>query len=53
MDNWHDIYLIVNSKHEELLKEAKQSRLLRDGSTPHALWVIAIVLLGMIVGWVR
>ncbi len=53
MDNWHDIYLRTHDKQTELLNEAKQSRLLNDGSTHRALLISAIILIGMIVLWAR
>ena len=53
MDNWDDIYLRTNDKHAALLNEAKQSRLLHEGSHHHALLISAIILIGMISWWVR
>ena len=53
MDNWDDIYLHANDKHAELLKEAKQSRLLNDGLSNRVLLMCTIILIGMVVWWVR
>ena len=53
MDNWHDIYLPTQDKHTELLNEAKQSRLLHDGSTHRVLLMSVILLIGMSVWWAR
>ena len=58
MDTWQDLLAVVNGYKEDLAREAKTARALRDanGSSSKSGWLLrlvglTIILIGLIVAW--